>query len=92
MSNTRKKRKPSAPVQAVSARKFRAEKAAKTTWESLDGVIMIDTGKKRRSGKPHTVLAMRVIVCLTEADAKLVAKAYPGVKFVERTGCTLRPS
>lgn len=55
------------------------------TWEALNGMVLIETGKKRRSGKPHKILAMNVLVCMTEADAKAVAKKHPSLKFVKRT-------
>lgn len=71
----------------VSVRKLRTKRAAKSvTWEAWNGCVLVDTGKKRPSGKPLLVMAVNVIVCMTERDAKLVAKKYPGMKFVERTG------
>ncbi len=55
-------------------------------WRALGGMIMVDTGKKRRSGKPHTVLMIQEFVVMSEADAKLVTKKYPSLTFVEKTG------
>ncbi len=56
------------------------------TWEALNGVSMIPTGKTRRSGKPHCVLAINVLVVMTEADAKAMKRLYPRLDFVKRKG------
>lgn len=49
-------------------------------WEAFGGVLPIVVGK-RRNGKPHTILMMQVLVCMTEADAKAVSKVHPSLKF-----------
>ena len=61
-----------------------------TTWEAYAGLVPIVVGK-RRNGKPRTVLAINTVVVTTEADAKLVAKAHPSLKFVKREGSKVEP-
>jgi hypothetical protein len=53
------------------------------SWEAFAGMILFDVGK-RRSGKTHTVAVMQVLVCMTEADAKRVAKKHPSLKFLKK--------
>lgn len=61
----------------------------RTTWEASGGIMCIAAGKKR-NGKPRMVLAIQVITVMTKADAVAVQKAHPSLKFVERTGSTVR--
>lgn len=52
-------------------------------WEALNGTSIIACGL-RRSGKPNNVLALNVLVVLAEADAKLLTKQHPSLKFVRK--------
>jgi hypothetical protein len=54
------------------------------SWQALLGFEIIDVGKTR-SGKPRRTLVTIVMVAHTAADAKLIAKANPRLKFIERT-------
>ena len=63
-----------------------AEEKAQTTWEAWEGCSLVPTGKKRRSGKPHTIMVVHVVVAMTESDAKALAKLEPRLKFVKRRG------
>ncbi len=58
-----------------------------SVWEAHNGLITIEVGK-RRNGKPHRVLMVALVVCMSEADAKRVPKLHPALKFVKRK---LRP-
>ncbi len=60
-----------------------------TTWEAMGGMLTMRVGKTR-AGKPKAVLMMQVMVCFSAADAKAVAKEHPQLKFVERTGSTVK--
>lgn len=64
-----------------------------TVWEAYNGLTLVEAGK-RRSGKPHTALLINVLVCTSEADAKRVMRAHPGLKFVKRVRrrSSLQPS
>lgn len=55
-----------------------------TTWEAYGGVMAVNAGK-RRNGKPKAVLMVQLLVCMTEADAKLMTKHHPQLKFVKKT-------
>ncbi len=55
-----------------------------TTWEAYAGMTLVSAGKKR-NGKPHTVLAIQVLVVVTESDAKRLTKANPQLTFVKKT-------
>lgn len=69
-----------------SANSEYSESASSVTWEAANGMSLITTNRKRRSGRPHPILAVNVLVVFSEADAKWLAKKHPGMKFVRRTG------
>lgn len=62
---------------------------AEFTWEALNGIACVETGKKRRNGKPANALIANAVVAFSEADAKALAKKY-GLKFVKRRGSTVK--
>ncbi len=75
----------------MASKKAPVEYKPHTTWEASGGMMLLPAGKKK-NGKPHTVLAIQVIVCMTKADARALEKHQPSLRFVERTGSTLRQS
>ena len=60
------------------------------TWEATDGVLLVDAGK-RRNGRPHSVMMVRIYVCFSAADAKAMAKVAPSLRWVERERCIAKP-
>ena len=52
-------------------------------WESYYGTKVVECGKKR-NGKPRNTLVTLILVAHTKTDAKMLAKAHPELKFVEK--------
>ena len=53
------------------------------TWQAWYGTQVVEAGTKR-NGKPRNTLVTLILVAHTKTDARMLAKAHPELKFVEK--------